>query len=108
MTAPQCDDATCALAIASSDATGTNTKALPAEKLVGRWFSKPISAGIRPSAAASRSAGGRRARLLRQLGGVELGERRRARPQAHADPDRADLFLEHDQRVAVALALPPP
>ena len=56
---PQCDDATRALAIASSDATGTNANVLPAVNLVGRWFSKPISPGISPSAAARRSAVGR-------------------------------------------------
>ena len=55
---PQCEEDTRALAIASSDATGTNANVLPAANRVGRWFSKPISAGIRPTAAASRSAGG--------------------------------------------------
>ena len=58
MALSQCCDATRALAIASSEATGTNAKVLPAANLVGRWFSNPISAGISDNAAASLSDDG--------------------------------------------------
>ena len=42
------------------------------------------------------------AALLGQLGRIEFGEGRHARPHAHAHPDRADALLEHDQCIARA------